>query len=477
MELSKKYVFSLFFILVVLFTYFFTFHVSRPLLDYDESIYAQVARQAYESGDQFGFKWFGNNGLQKPWLGAVGLQRSEYWFEKPPLMIWLVESSYYFFGQNEVAARLWNIVFAVGLLLITFLFTVKIFKSYSAAFFAVTIYSISLQFLQSASILGFDIPVSFFIFFALCSFYIAQTQSKWYYAFWIALALGVLCKSVVGLLPIPIIVLYSLFRWDVTYLKSKDFFIGAGIFVIVVLPWHIIESIRYGKLFWQEYVLYHVTERFVTPLEGNGGSILFYVHTLYSQNQLFTILAFLSVVYAVIKSRSSDCFLYMTSAVIFIFLFFSIAQTKLPSYILTIYPFVAVLIGLLLDAIINKIARAKKIVSTLSMVVLFILVILGCVNAYHVLKTPVNQYIVDSKEIGEVLQHQFLDIPIFYYSTIGTKPSIIFYANRIVYYLHYPDQPPVKNLLLISELPPPVPNSRLIFSTSTQKVYQISSKE
>src|SRR5271163_1537264 len=114
---SKKFQFTILAVLISAFAFATFYHLGkRPLIDYDESIYAQVARESLQNGNQLGFTWLGN----------TALHRSEMWFEKPPLMIWLTEISYLAFGVNEFAARFWTAIFAVLTLPLAFLFTRKL---------------------------------------------------------------------------------------------------------------------------------------------------------------------------------------------------------------------------------------------------------------------------------------------------------------------------------------------------------------
>ncbi|WP_287127844.1 glycosyltransferase family 39 protein, partial [Candidatus Cyanaurora vandensis] len=67
---------------------------SVPLLDWDELIYAEAAREMVESG----------NFLQ------VYVNYQPFW-EKPPLYFWLQSVSFRWFGVSEGAARLPNVIF------------------------------------------------------------------------------------------------------------------------------------------------------------------------------------------------------------------------------------------------------------------------------------------------------------------------------------------------------------------------------
>src|SRR5207253_2612999 len=154
-----------------------------------------------------------------------------------------------------------------------------------------------------------------------------------YLLFWTALGAGVMIKSVIGFLPLPVIVIFCILARERGFLKSKPFGWGALLFFALVLPWHLVESIRYGREDWHQYLFYHLLHRYSTALEGNAGSVWFYVQILFRQQILFW--SFVgSQGYFVARSRKSRPHLFVAIAALFIFLFFSAAGTKLPPYIL-----------------------------------------------------------------------------------------------------------------------------------------------
>ena len=461
---SKRLQFAILAILIFAFSFITFYHLGKkPLLDYDESIYAQVARQAFENKNQLGFTWYGNNGLY----------RTGFWFEKPPLMIWLTESAYFVFGINEFAARFWTAVFALLTFVLTFFFTKKISQSFTAAILAVSVFFIAFQFIYNAGVLQFDIPVGFFILLSLFSFWLGKEKSKFYFIFWLSLGLGVLTKSVIGLLPLPIIFVYSLLARDFFYLKSKNFYLGSLLFLVIALPWHIIESVRYGQNFWQQYLFYHLLQRYETGLEGNGQPFSFYWDIIFQHRLLFWSLI-LSLVYFAIKSFKSKNYLFVALTLLFIFLFFSTAKTKLLAYILVIYPYIAIIIGIAFADFSKILEKYRKHFGNLFIlaIVLFFIFLGFKYNQYKLSKEK-EQYLLDSKETGIFLKNNFLNENVYYYSITGTKPSTIFYSNRVVYFLKYPSEKPTAKFILVSEVKPNFPNTEILLSTPTQVIYQV----
>jgi 4-amino-4-deoxy-L-arabinose transferase-like glycosyltransferase len=437
----------------------------RPLQDWDEAIYAQVAQEAMQSGHQLGFTWLGN----------PPMHRTEMWFEKPPVLIWLTELSYAAFGVNEFAARFWPAVFAVLMLPLTFLFAKDLSRSYSAALLAVAVFFGAFQYCDDARILQMDIPVGFFVLLALYGFWRARENQRFHFLFWGALAGGLMVKSVIGLLPLPIIFIFSVLARDFGYLKRKQFWLGVLLFLVLILPWHIIESVRYGREFWHQYLFYHLLERYSTALEGNSGPFGFYLGYFW-QEQIFLWCLVAAVVYFIAKSFSSKAHLFVTTAVLFIFLFFSTAGTKLPPYILVIYPFAAIAIGMTLADLAQGLEKYKKNMgnaATATAIVIFLVV--GFQNARADLAQENDPQLVSDKAVGEYLKTHCLDEPVYFYSVERLKPSIIFYSDRTVgYFADYEKQPPPGPFYLVAQRPPvEFPKAIVLFSAETEKIYQI----
>lgn len=463
LKLNKKIPTLAFIGLLLLFTFIVFYKIgSKPLQDYDEGIYAQVAKEALLSHHQLSFTWLGNQGLG----------RSPLWFEKPPLMIWLTELSYKAFGVNEFAARFWVGIFSVAIFILVYFTAKLLFKSQKIALVSSSLLFISFQFIYNTAVLQFDLPVTFFVLLTIFSFYLSlKVSNKFYYLFWAALGLGVLTKSVIGLLPLPIVFLYSLIYRDFSYLKLKQFYNGLVLFLVIILPWHIIETIKYGKVFWGQYLFYHVLERFAQPMEGNKGTFWFYWDILY-RGKLLISFTVISIVYFLFsKKLKLNSYGLIFIATIFTFLFFSSAKTKLPAYILVLYPFLVILVGAAIVDLLDLLRAKYSQILTAILMIGF--VFLGIkYNNYRLLQIK-DPYLVDTKAAGLYLAKNYVNLPVYYYSTTGTKPATIFYSNRVVNYLSYPSPKPTSQFLLLSEVAPNYTQAEKVFTTQSQTVYLV----
>jgi len=108
----------------------------RDLADWDEAIYAQVAKEMVESGGWLTLQYGG-----------------ELWFEKPPLGFWMTAAVFRFFGISELSARLVSMLSAVGIVALVFLLG-KSAGGIRLGLVAALILVLSRDFVQSARSLG-----------------------------------------------------------------------------------------------------------------------------------------------------------------------------------------------------------------------------------------------------------------------------------------------------------------------------------
>lgn len=399
---------------------------AAPLADYDEAIYAQVAKQAYVSGDQLGFEWLGN----------LGLNRAEAWFEKPPLMIWLIELAYAGFGVGEFAARFWVACLALASVWISYRWAYDLSGSFIAGILAASAYIFCSQYLQNASVLQFDIPAGFFILLSLYAFFKAAGNPRYYLLFGASLAAGVMIKSVIGFFPGIAALTYMILTWDFTAFKRRHFYWGIGIFLLLALPWHVAETLRFGRAFWNQYLFYHILSRYSGAIENNGRDAWFFWDILKTQSVFFY--GFLSsVLYFLFQSaRRHKAYLLPLLSALIIFGVFSFSQTKLPAYILVLYPVAAVMIGITVFAIIRPLPDWFGRYFSAAVVAGIAIVILIPASLQAVRLTRMNDGdLADKKVMGLHLKDNYADFPVYFRSSTGTSPEIIFYAGRRVDYL------------------------------------------
>lgn len=315
---------------------------SLPFIGPDEPRYAEVAREMFVSGD-----WITTR------LGGIN------WFEKPALTYWLSAIGYKLFGETEFAARFGIAVFAaIGVLFIYF-FGRRIrsprFGYLSAA--ALATCGLWPGFARGAT---FDLPLSVAMELALLSFFVwereeqEQGRSRLWWVFCFALGLAVLAKGLVGIvLPGAVVGLYLLLtgRLNVV-LKPKLLLVGAAIFLATAAVWYAPVIARHGREFINEFFIGHHFQRYLSNKYKHPQPVYFFfvVVLLGSFPWSFFLV---SSVWRALKDRrallNDRLRILLWLWTLLPILFFSFSGSKLPGYILPVFPAVALLIGTEVD--------------------------------------------------------------------------------------------------------------------------------
>lgn len=369
---------------VVCYFVFFQGIGSYFLMDIDETRYASMAHDMFRSKD-FMTLYLNN----------------EFFFEKPPLYFWLECLSFGIFGKvNEFTVR-----FPVAMLgtLCTFLlyFVGKKVVSRQYGLLSALILATSAEFLILSKFAILDIVLAFCttfsVFFGFLTLHCEEKQKKYYWwLFCIFSGLAVLAKGIPGFV-IPFGTMFYVYIFNPHKFKElfKPIFIipGTVLFLAIVLPWHIIMLQKHNPMFFQEYIMLHHVARFTTSEAlGRKQPLWFFIATIiwgffpWIVPVLSTIFRwFLKFFFNIINrnfNTDDNQTRFITSnviAVVIILLFFSISSTKLITYILPIYPFLACLTASIFDKYLNS-EEYQKSINISSIIFGIILLITSCLS-------------------------------------------------------------------------------------------------
>jgi len=277
--------------------------------------------------------------------------------DKPIFFYWLIAISYKLFGISEWSARLPSALAAIGCLIILYRF-VRAERSHLESFASVLILATSLQFFLYARIVIFDMTLTFFTSIALFEFYRATVTENRSERLWgclmmyAAMALATLVKGPIGLaIPGMVIFCYLLITRKWRLLKAIHLIPGAVLYSVIIVPiyaWAEFKNPGYLRYFlWEENVL-----RFLTPYFHRSQPWYYYV--------LVIALGFLpwsvlipSTVTAHWKKTLEDRDLFLLLWIVLPLLFFSLSSSKLPHYVLPIFPPLAILTAVRLMEIVH----------------------------------------------------------------------------------------------------------------------------
>ncbi|MCX8021174.1 MAG: glycosyltransferase family 39 protein [Syntrophorhabdaceae bacterium] len=332
-------------LLLLIFSYIFLFHGigSYSLKEPDEGRYAEIPREMVETGD-----------FIVPHLNYVR------YFEKPPLFYWAVALSYKCFGVSEWSFRFPN-SFGAFICVLSLYFLLKRWIHERAAFFSALVLLSSFGFFAMARVVTLDMFFTTLLFLALIMFfgYYKEKKGVFLYSFYTFLALATLTKGFVTLILIGITILVFLItERRLSFIKETKPIIGIFIYLSLILPWFALISLK-EKEFFDFFVIDQHILRFLTTKHKRTGSIFYFFPVLIGGMfpWSFFIPRSLSTMWHKQEIR------YFSIWSIVIFFFFSISKSKLPPYILPIFPALSVVIGIFFSEIVEK--KEKMVQETL----------------------------------------------------------------------------------------------------------------
>lgn len=393
------------------------------LMDFDEATYAKVYHEASMH----------NNFLSFTYL-------NQQWFEKPPLYFWTIKAVSTFLGENEFSLRLPSSLLTSLSILLVFLITLKITKNQTSAYLSSIILLTTAYFLYSGRQLRLDIPVTATILLSFYFFLKARDNSRWFILFGLSIASSILFKSIIGLLIYPIIILFSFFYHDFTWLKKTWFWVSIVLTFLLILPWHMYETVHFGTAFWNIYLFHQVLDRVTTMVtSGANTPFLYYIQELFivCQPWFFTfILATILFLFTTKNKRKDYAFeLFTLITTIAIFILFYIPQTKLLYYFIPMLPFMAMFLG----SYSLKLYQKSKVTMG---IILFILITLGLIHTLLTIfsekdrdfflqeSQTISRYTVanDEKRVAIIASEQHLPLYTYAWQFYST---LFYYSHNI----------------------------------------------
>ena len=308
----------------------------RKLAKTDEGRYAEIPREMVVTGD-----WL------TPRLNGIK------YFEKPPLQYWGTALAYEAFGIHQWTSRLWTALAGLLGVLAAWLGARRLYGE-PAGRMAAMVCATMLLYEAMSHINTLDMGLTGFMAWALAGFLCAQSAgseraaSGWMALSWFATALAVLSKGLVAvLLPGLTLVVYSVLMRDFSVWRRLRPALGVLVLALVAAPWFIAVSIVNPE-FPQFFFIHEHFTRFLTKVHRRVQPWWVYFPILVAGLLPWTVPAVPAALRAWREKAGSPGFrpgpfLLVYCAVVFAF--FSASGSKLPSYILPLFPAAAMLIG------------------------------------------------------------------------------------------------------------------------------------
>ncbi|MEO1210450.1 MAG: glycosyltransferase family 39 protein [Cyanobacteria bacterium J06638_20] len=351
---------------------------SVGLIDETEPLFAEAARQMVETGD-----WI------TPYFNG------ETRFDKPPLVYWLMAIAYQTIGVNEWGVRFPSALGATALTVGGFLILRRFgapipalggaadstsiqtseTQRWLAAWIGSGFLAFNLQTLVwartgvSDMLLSGCIGTALFCFFAAYAEPERQIKRLGYLGFYIFCGLAVLAKGPVGIvLPGLIVLAFLLYlgKFREVWREAMPIW-GIVLFLAIAVPWYILVFQANGQDYIDSFFGYHNFERFTSVVNQHSAPWYFYFLIVLLGFAPYS--AYLPLAMGRLRfwrwqdwrsqPRSTHLGLFALMWFAVIFIFFTVAVTKLPSYVIPLIPGAALLVALQWSAWMTAPSRAS----------------------------------------------------------------------------------------------------------------------
>jgi 4-amino-4-deoxy-L-arabinose transferase-like glycosyltransferase len=304
-----------------------------PLTDRDEARFAEASREMLLRRD-YVVPWFND----------------EWRLYKPALIYWCQIASYRVLGVNDFAARLPSVLFTTATALLLVRWGRKIADA-KAGFIAGAMFVAGLHVAIIGRVATADLALFFFFALATWSGWELTRpeqpqRKKWWWMFYVALALGFLAKGPVAWLPFAGMILGRALRKDSFRLPLDETVVGLCLAVALVGLWGVPAIVQTGGKFWSFGMGDQVFDRAIAIKDSHGAAgILGFIALL----PLYFLTFFISffpwstrVPLALGRwwpERSRDDLgWYLLAVAAAVFVVFTLVKTKLPHYTMPAFP-------------------------------------------------------------------------------------------------------------------------------------------
>jgi 4-amino-4-deoxy-L-arabinose transferase-like glycosyltransferase len=312
-----------------------------PLRDWDEGIVAQVAREMARSP-------FASDN----WIYPKELTGNPY-FNKPPLIHWLIALTYKLGGINEWTSRLPGAMLTATSVPLLYWIGRELFFQRSAAIFTALVYLTSLPVVRHGRLAMLDGAVLCFFLWMMACLLRSRRDLRWGLGIGVGFGLLFLTKGILAILLGTIALAFLI--WDTPRLvTSRYLWLGILLGSAPVALWYFAQWQYYRQVFVDAHLLNQSAKRVWESVGPNRGDIWFYGLELL---KWVPWLVFLPQGFRLAwENRNLSwarlALLWSVSYLVVI----SVMQTKLPWYVLPVYPALSLIVGAQLNRLWNPIA-------------------------------------------------------------------------------------------------------------------------
>lgn len=296
---------------------------SYHLIDLDEGRYHRVAMEMVLSGDYI-----------TPHFDYMP------YFEKPIFQYWITALSMELFGIREFTGRILSALTGLGNVFLAFWLAKTMYNRRTGLLAAVIVATSALQ-LIVASIGVMDMALTFFIDACLVSFYVFErTENKKYLlVFYAAMGFGMLTKGLIAIVfPFGILFWYALLSKRPRLFLKLFYLPGIILFLVIAVPWYYLVCQKNPDFFYFFFIREHFL-RFATKMHERFHPWYYFVPVLIAGLMPWT--GFIATFFSKdgifrkpgsLRHKQDLLLLALWAGLIYVF--YSISDSKLPTYIL-----------------------------------------------------------------------------------------------------------------------------------------------
>jgi 4-amino-4-deoxy-L-arabinose transferase-like glycosyltransferase len=316
-----------------------------PPVDRDEAYFAQATKQMIETGDYVDIRYQDDVRYRKPvgiyWLQAAAVNTAEALGDaNAQTTIWLY--------------RMPSLIGAIGAVMATYWCALAFVSRRGALLAAVmlaasTLLGVEARLAKTDAMLLFTIIAAMSV---LARAYLSPREAGnerlgWMLPaiFWTALAVGILIKGPVNVMIVGLAALtLSICERSARWLLALRPLTGIGWLFLIVLPWFIAIYVRVGSAFLAGSVGHDMLGKLASAQETHGAPPGLYFLLFFATFYPGSILAGLAAP-AVWRVRREPAAKFLLAWLVPSWIVFELVVTKLPHYVLPLYPAIAILIA------------------------------------------------------------------------------------------------------------------------------------
>lgn len=313
---------------------------AAPFVDPPEGLHAEIAREMLAWGDWITPRF---NGVR--------------YFDKPPLLYWLLAGGFWLFGVSEWTARLWSALATVGTAVLTAWIGWRL-HSERAGLIAGLIVAANLEYFVFGRLVKQDALFVFFIWAVFAAFLAAyQGVGRWtLFIAYGSLALTMLAKDLLGAVgPVTAVAIFFVLTRERQIRVQWLPWAGVAMFLAVALPWYLAMEWRNRGFLWytvvDNHVLSFIQQRIYPDEDLPLTAFEFLVVTAlgFFPWSLAVPQALVRVFRRPWESVEDRGWLLLGLWSTLVLTFFTLSPFKLPHYGLPAFPALALLVGRLWD--------------------------------------------------------------------------------------------------------------------------------